>query len=313
MDESTLSGAPAARTQPTTTGYITILAAASMWGMIGIFFTILHFTYGLSALSIGFLRAGGAALIMVAALLLWRRNDLRLEKRYILPFALFGLIGVALFYILNTEAVILTNVPTASVLLYTAPAFVALFAWRMWDEPLTRRKIAAIAAAFVGCALVAGAYDPNALQLNLIGVLVGIASGLTYACFTLFMKFFAMRVTPWTTVTYSLLFGTLFLLPLQLIDIPGFGATGIQGMQGEPLAWLTLLGLCLGPTLGSYALFNYGLRTVPASVASIIATIEPVVAAVAGFVFFGQLLEPLQLLGAVIIIGAAASLTVWGK
>lgn len=290
-------------------GYAYILGAASMWGTIGIFFTYLHFTYGMSALAIGFLRAGIAAIFLVVGLAIWKREALKLSRDLVVLYALFGLFGIAFFYVLNTQAVILTNVATASVLLYTAPVFVTLFAWRLWNEPLTPRKIGAVVAAFIGCALVARAYDPSALQLNGIGVLVAAASGFTYALFTIFSKYLSTRASPWTTVTYSLVFGTLFLLPLQFLDLPGLGAPGYDALQREPLAWLALLGLCIGPTLGSYALFNAGLRTTPASVASVIATIEPIVAAIAGFVVFHQLLEPLQLVGAAIIIGAALVLT----
>lgn len=292
-------------------GYGFILGAASMWGTIGIFFTILHFEFGMSALSIGFLRAGFALLFLVIVLMLFKRDALRLPRHLFIPYLLFGLFGVAFFYVLNTQAVILTNVATASVLLYTAPVYVTLIAWRLWGEPLTWRKIGAVAAAFLGCALVARAYDPGALQLNGIGVLVAAASGFTYALFTIFSKYFSTRASPWTTVTYSLVFGTLFLLPLQFIHVPGLGEPGYEVLMNEPLAWLALLGLCLGPTLGSYALYNAGLRTVPAGVASVIATIEPVVAGIAGFIILGQVLEPLQIVGAVIIICAALSLTLW--
>jgi len=198
-------------------GYVNILAAASMWGTIGIFFTILHFTYGMSALAIGFLRAGLAALFLVIGLAIWKRDALKLTRELVLIYALFGLLGISFFYVLNTQAVILTNVATASVLLYTAPAFVTLFAWRLWHEPLTPLKIGSVVAAFIGCALVARAYDPSALQLNGIGVLVAAASGFTYALFTIFSKYLSTRASAWTTVTYSLVFGTLFLLPLQFL------------------------------------------------------------------------------------------------
>jgi drug/metabolite transporter (DMT)-like permease len=262
----------------------------------------------MSALTIGFLRAGFAALGLVIGLAIWKRDALKLNRQLVVVYTLFGLFGVAFFYVLNTEAVILTNVATASVLLYTAPVFVTLFAWRLWREPLTPRKILAVLAAFIGCALVARAYDPNALQLNGIGVIVAATAGFAYALFTIFSKYLATRASPWTTVTYSLVFGTLFLLPFQFFEIPGMGAAGYDALR-EPRAWLALFGLCAGPTLGSYALFNLGLRATPASVASVIATIEPVVAGIAGFVLFGQTLEALQIVGAGIIIAAALWLT----
>src|SRR5262245_53995076 len=110
-------------------GYGSILGAAAMWGTIGIFFTILHFEYGMSAVSIGFLRAGLAALFLVIGLSIWKRDALRISRQLLVTYIIFGLFGIAFFYVLNTEAVILTNVATASVLLYTAPVFVTLIAW----------------------------------------------------------------------------------------------------------------------------------------------------------------------------------------
>ena len=290
-------------------GYLLVAGAAAMWGTIGIFFTILHNYFRLSALSIGFLRASLAASIVVTALAVFRPALLRASRRALLLYAGFGFFGIGLFYIFNTEAVILTNVATAAVLLYTAPAFVTVFAWRRWGEAITGRKILALALALFGCALVAKAYNPAQLQLNSVGVLIGAMAGFAYACFTLFAKS-SSKEPPWTTVAYSLLFGALFLLPLQFIQVPGLSGEGFGALFQNGAACLVLLGLCLGPTLGSYVLYNAAMRRVPASNASLVATIEPVVASVAGFLIFGQVLEPLQIIGAVLIVGAAISLTV---
>lgn len=291
-------------------GYLLIIGAACMWGTIGIFFSVLHYNFGMSALTISILRAGLATLLLASALLVRQRDALRFPRALWVPLMLFGLVGIAAFYVLNIQAVFLTNVATASVLLYTAPAFVTLVAWRVWHEPLTPRKIIAVIASFIGCALVARVYDPGALQLNAWGVLIGAAAGFAYGMFTLFSKYFSTRTSPWTTVLYSLLFGTLFLIPLQFVPLPGIEPVNYSALWAQPLAWAALIGLCLGPTLGSYALYNAGLRTVSASVASVIATIEPLVAVVAGFVIYQQTLEFLQIVGGGIIVVSALALTV---
>ncbi len=289
-------------------GYLLVVGAAAMWGTIGIFFTVLHNYFRLSAIAIGFLRASVAAIILVMALAIFRPGLLRTSPRALLVYVGFGCFGIGLFYIFNTEAVILTNVATASVLLYTAPAFVTLFARRRWGEPITGRKIIALACALIGCSLVARAYDLAQLQLDLGGVLVGVMAGVAYALFTVFAKS-ASQQPPWTTVAYSLIFGALFLLPLQFIQVPGVSGEGVAALFQNGAAWVFLLGLCLGPTIGSYALYNAAMRRIPASNASLVATIEPVVAGFAGFLVFGQMLEPLQLLGAAMIVGAAVWLT----
>ncbi len=292
-------------------GYPFVLGAGTIWGTLGLFFTVLHDDFGLSALAIGFLRAGVAALISTAVLLLFRRSDLRVSRRALALYAGFGLCGVALLYIFYAEAVLLTSVATASVLLYTAPAFVTLYAAWQFREPLTRRKLGVLALMVLGSALVSKAYNPAELQLSLVGVFCGLGSGLTYASYTVFAKY-AHKQPAWTSVTYSLIFGALFLLPLQFFQIPGLSGRGLAPVLENNAVWIFVLGLSLGPTLGSYALYNVALQRVPASNASLVATIEPVVAALGGWLLFGQMLAPLQIVGAAMILGGAALLSMSG-
>jgi DME family drug/metabolite transporter len=286
-------------------GYLYIFAAAAIWGTMGLFFTVLHDSYGLSALSIAFLRASVPAIILLVALFFFRRDLLRVPRQVLVYYLAFGLLGIAAFYILAIQAVLLTNVAVASVLLYTAPVFVAIFAWWRWRESFTPRKVVALLAAFGGCALVARANDPEVFALNWTGIAVATLAGLAYAVFTIFGKG-ASGQSPWTTATWSLAFGALFLLPLQFGSFTGGG--GLEVLLKDRTSWFFVLGLGLGPTLGSYALFHAGLRRVPASNASIVATIEPVVAALVGFLFLSQTLSAFQILGGVLIVAASASL-----
>jgi drug/metabolite transporter (DMT)-like permease len=262
----------------------------------------LHDTFGFSALTLAFLRAGISFTIVFLILLFVRRDLLRLTRQSLVRLGLYGLIGIAIFYFVYAQAIITTTVTTAVVLLYTAPAFVALMAWRAWGESLDTRKLIAIGLAFAGCALVARAYDPSQLSLNWLGIVFGLGAGFTYALFTVFSKAGMRQFSTWTLMTYELLFGALFLLPLQNMN-----ELAILGKQ--PAAWLLLLGLAFGPTLGAITSFNLGLRDLPASNASILATLEPVVASVLAFIMLGERLEPLQILGGGMVIAGAVWLS----
>ena len=70
--------------------------------------------------------------------------------------------------------------------------------------------------------------------------------------------------------------------------------------------WLLILGLI--PTLGGGIAFNAGLHHIPASNASIIATLEPVIAAALGWAVWGERLDAPQLLGAGLILAAVVIL-----
>lgn len=238
-------------------------------------------------------------------MLLTRRAMLRISRRALAFYVVYGLTGIAAFYILYAQAVIQTSVTTGVVLLYTAPAFVAVMAWRVWGEPMTARKLGALALAFTGCALVARAYDPAALVLNVAGIIIGLGAGFTYALYTVLSKFVLTRHSNWTALTYALVFGGLFLAPLQT-------RASLAPLALHPAVWLVLLGLAIGPTLGSLTLYNLGLKQVPASNASLVAMLEPVVASILAFVFLGERMEPLQLLGGGMVLGGAIWLATAG-
>ncbi len=159
-------------------GYVLIALAARMWGTLGFFFRVLHDTFGFSALTVAFLRAGIAALLLAPVAVIARPSQFAVSRRALCFFILYGLIGVAAFYFFYVQAVIQTSVTTAVVLLYTAPAFVTLIAWKAWGEPLTARKLGALALAFSGCVLVARAYDPAELRLNGLGLVLGLGGWL---------------------------------------------------------------------------------------------------------------------------------------
>ena len=279
-------------------GYLLVVAAAGLWGTLGLVFRILHDGFMLSALAIAFVRAALAFAILAGFLLFTHPERLKLGPRMLPFFALYGFCGVTAFYFLYTQAVIQTTVTTAVVLLYTAPTFVTLIAWRIWGEPLGARKLFALFLAFAGCALVARVYDPAQVSLNLLGLALGLAAGFTYALYTVFSKFALERIASPTALMYALLFGALFLIPFQTLD-------GFAPLVSSPGAWVFLLLLALGPTLGALALYNAGLRRVPASNASVVATIEPVVASLLAFSFLGERLDLLQIIGGAMVIAGA--------
>jgi len=95
--------------------------------------------------------------------------------------------------------------------------------------------------------------------------------------------------------------GALFLLPLQ-------SPADLARALTTPSSVFWLLALGLVPTLGGGLAFNAALRLVPASNASIVATLEPAIATLLGWAFLGEQLETLQLLGGGLILTAVVIL-----
>ncbi len=277
-------------------GYGLVLLAATLWGTLGIAYRLLLDRYPLSPIGLATLRAALAFIILFAALALLRPRLLRVPRGEIGYLVVFGLVSVAVFYAVYAQAIAWTSVATAAVLLYTAPAWVAVLAWRLYGERLHARTLLALGATFVGSALVAGVANPSTLVGSGAGVLAGLASGLTYALYSIFGKRALARHDPRTVLVYVLGIGALFLAAFEWARgearWPSLGAVG----------WAGLALIAVGPTLGALAAYTEGLRRLPASVASLLGTWEPAVAALLGYLVLGEALAPPQLAGAGLIV-----------
>ncbi|BAD40736.1 DMT family transporter [Symbiobacterium thermophilum] len=283
-----------------TLGYMMVFGAASLWGTLGVVSRNLY-VGGLSAQAVVTLRASMAAALLLAALTVLRPATLRVRLRDIPLFAAYGLVSVAAFYLLYFLTIQHLSVAAAAVLMYTAPAFVAVAAALTLGEPLTQGKLLALTLTMAGCALVARAYEPSVFRGQLIGVLTGLGSGFTYGMYSIFGKHALKRYNPWTVQAYSLLFGA---APLVLF----FGREAVRSLARSPEALPWLAYLALVTTLGAYGLYLSGLQVVEASHAALLSTVEPVVAALLGFWILEESLRLPQVIGILLVLGSAVIL-----
>ena len=282
----------------TVRGYLLVLLAASLWATLGVIYTLLA-RAGLAAITVAALRAGLGGLLLLAGLFIFRRGWLRINRRALRVVLLYGIFGVALFYASYVNAILSVGVAVAAVLLYTAPAWVALIAWRFLGEQLTRRHVAALLLTLTGAALVAQVFRIGALRLDVVGILWGLLAGLTYGLWSVFNKVGVRHTNPWTLQCYGMLVGAVALLAVQ-------PPLALDSAAATPQTAFWLLALTLGPTIGASVAYAAGVRTVPVSVASLVATLEPVLAALLAFVVLGETLSVEQLLGGGLIL-----LAVW--
>ncbi len=285
-----------AASKPTMTkGYAIALTATAIFASTGIFTSYLLTNYTIAPLTLACWRDVIVSLVLAVILAVIRPSLLHIRRQDIPFFAAYGFFGVAMFNALWVYSVSLSGAAVATVLVYTGPAFVVIAARWLFHEPITQFKILAIALSLTGCILVTGAYDLTQLRLNPLGVLCGVGIGVGFAAYSLFGKLSAPRHSPWTATVYSFGFGAFFLLltqrPAQLVS-----------MGNAPLGWLTLFILAAGPTLVGYALYTASLRHLPVSVASLIATLEPVITAIMAFFLLGERFSTVQVVGSLLIV-----------
>lgn len=281
-------------------GYLLAVMAAVFWSTLGILGKFLY-RYGADPLTVVTIRATIAFATLAAILAVMDRRLLRISRRDIPFFALYGLVGVTFNYASYFYALRWTTVTTAVILLYTYPALVTLLAALFLGERLNWIKGLVLGLTFVGCYLVVQGYDPTALQLNLYGVLFGLGAGATAAVYSLFGKKALQRYNSWTTVCYAFGFGALFLIILR-------SPQAVLTVNYPWPAWAAILALAWFPTLLAYALFTTSMKYIEASKASITATLEPVAASLLAYLLLGEVMEWPQLVGAGLVLAGIVGL-----
>jgi drug/metabolite transporter, DME family len=279
-------------------GAALIVAAASLWGSLGILGR-LAFQHGPSPLEVGSVRAA-IAFLGVLPLALARPRRLAVPARDLPPLLAYGAIGVGFFYYAYLAAIQQLPIAVAAALLYTAPAFVVLIAWALRWEPVRPSRLLPLAMVLGGAFLVTGAFrflGPGVAAPA--GVAAGVASGLAYAIYTVLGKRILDRRGVFTTFVYAYGVGALVL---------AFVAPPWTVLLRYPDALGILLVMGLGPTLLAGFLFYAGIRRIEATTASMLAGVEPVVAALLALAWLGESLPPSTLAGTALILAAAAVL-----
>jgi drug/metabolite transporter (DMT)-like permease len=257
------------------------------------------------ALAVAFWRVAlGALALTPLAVRAQRRRGVRLDRRRHRQLAASG-VALALHFALFQGSLALTTVASAVTLATMSPIFVALGGWWFLREPTDRRTWVGMAITIVG-AVTIGVADLTAIDLGpraLVGDAMAFASALAVTGYLLVGRHARREVAG---ATYSaVVFGwsAAVLLPVCL-------ATGTPLWGYDPVTWLAIGGIVLGPQLLGHTVFNALLSTVPATVVSIVVLSEPVGAGVLAWLVLGETPAGWFALGAPMVLVGVAVATV---
>ncbi len=274
------------------------LGSGLLWGLLGLFSRNLN-ALGFSAGNILVARCAVAALGFGLTLLLQNPRQFRIRLRDFWCFLGAGICSLLFFTYCYFQAIARMDMSAAAVLLYTAPAFVMLMSLWLFRERFSAQKFLALILAFAGCCLVSG----GASALTPVGLLYGLGAGIGYALYSIFARLALERGYSSNAVNFyacllaalggSLLWG--WRVPLTL-----------SVSSGSALLWVLGMGLvcCYLP----YLLYTYALTGCEPSRASILCSGEPLMATVAGVLFFQEHLSALGMAGIALTLGAIAIL-----
>ncbi|WP_246476529.1 DMT family transporter [Salicibibacter cibi] len=284
-----------------TKAYLCALSGAAAWGLIGIFVAPLY-VRGFTAWDVVAIRAVLSFAFLFLLMLLFFRPQLRTRFRDHLFFAGAGILSMVFFNYFYFEVFAQSSLSLAVTLLYTGPLFVTVLSRLFFKEPFTSRKMFALVLAIVGCAFVVGLLPFWEAQVPFHVFVMGILSGFCFALYSIFGKAVADRYSAVTISTYTFFYAGIFMV------LTG-DAWGKLDAFIYPDVWISALLLTIVSTVLGYLLYTTGLKHIEASNASILGTVEPIVAVITGVLFLGDYLMFWQVIGIALVLYSAILVT----
>ncbi|HZP94208.1 MAG TPA: EamA family transporter [Burkholderiales bacterium] len=232
--------------------------------------------------------------------LLWSRAPLRPQH---VKWALFiGMVQTAGFIILNTWALSEGGPGKISVLVFTMPFWVLIFAWPVLGERIRGWQWLAIGLAFAGLLLV---LQPWNLHTSLVAKTLALLAGICWAIGVVCAKRLHNRAQV-EVVAFTFWQMAIGAIPILLIDAV---------FDTQPIQWTGTFVFCalfngvMATGLG-WAMWLYVLHRLPAGTTSLSSLGVPVIAGVSSWLQLGERPASIELAG-MLLIGVALALISW--
>lgn len=310
-------GAPLPDARRSAGGAVAVVVAAAVWGTTG---TATHFAPGVPAFVFGAVTFGLGGLVLAAgAGRATVRAVVRSETRGWAVLGAASLVVYAVtFYAALGEAGVALGTTVA---IGSSPVFAGLVEWVADARRVTSRWVVATLVSVAGMVVVtlARTEDPGAGGSLVLGLGSALLAGLTYALYSWAVGR-GMRAVPSPVPAPAPapapagargLVGAVF--GLAAVPLVVLAVLGGHEDLGVPAHWPVFVYLALVPTVLGHSLYAVGLRTVRASVATLLSLVEPVVAGVLAVLVVGEHLGLTGWAGIVLVLVGLALLTVPGR
>lgn len=278
-------------------GYALAAAGAALFSLNGSMARYL-LDDGVDAARLSQLRSAGSWLLLLVILGTGRRDLLRVDRSELPSLALLGVLGLAAVHATFFIAVDRLEIGPALTIQYLAPLLLLVWLRVVHGRRLSPGLWGAVALSLVGCFFVVRAYDVGGLDA--LGVLAAFGSMLTFAIYMVGSERSGQRHQAVTTLFWAFGFATLF----WALVTPwwSFPWEGLASTRNALLA----VALVVAGTLVPFVLTVAALRHVPAPRVAVIATLEPVLAAVFAWIIHDEALAAIQIAGGMIVLTAVA-------
>ena len=298
-------GALAAQRRPRV-GYAMTIVAATMFAVNGSVSKLALDSSEIGTLRWTELRSTGAFVGLAIGLAVLAPQRLRIgTRRELGRLAFYGIVGFAVVQWFYFVAIDRLPIGIGLLFEFTAPVLIALWARFAWHEPVRRRVWPALGLVVFGLGLVAQIW--HGLTLDGLGVAAGLLAAVALSVYYLMGERLVVRRDPISVVCFGLGFASLtwaILLPWWSFPTGELHVDAVlpHSLGTVPVGVLALWGIVLG-TIVPFSLSIGALKHLPATTVGIVATFEPVAAAVIAWAWLGEALVAVQILGGVVVLG----------
>ena len=242
------------------------------------------------------------ATVLLFAVRIITKETVRPCKKDMARIAVSGLLGITLYFAAENIGVKLTSASNCSLLVASYPAITALFEFFIYRTKPTLRKVIGITLAFSGVVILTSQGGSSGNE-TFWGNLILIGAGVIWTFYNFITRTVTSKYSPVTLSYYQFLFGTIFFVPLVLIE-----HQPIQDLTGTGI--VAMVYLFLGCSVGAFLLYNWGLRKLSAAASVSLMNLVPVFGIILSAIFLKETITMTQIIGgAIVILGVILSTT----
>lgn len=279
-------------------GYLFVAIAGSLWGIGGFFVTKMS-DVGASSLMTAF--AGHFLALPPLLIYLLAKNGLdglKISRKGLLVSILLGVLTKGIFKISLDTSMILVGIATSTILMYLAPVWTAIMAVVFFKEKLRGYQIFALVLNLIGCTLMVTGGNFAELNISGLGLALGLVAGFLYGLSTILGKIGTSGDDPATMAFYMLVFSAI--------------TTAFFAKPWEQFNWFTnraflfwaITGATLSGAVANIFFFSGLSKGIDASKTTIVASIEVVIATVAGVFLLKESINLVGYFGIVIMLAS---------
>jgi drug/metabolite transporter (DMT)-like permease len=251
----------------------------------------------------------------IAAVLMWGlwlvqrqrspgANEIAIRPGILLPLVALGALGYVGQSFAYFTAISIISASATGLLLYTYPILVTLLAWLFFREPLTGRKLAALALATLGALMVLGVLssilglsESSLGTLSPEGAAWAVAAALIYSIYIIAGARFTRNVPP--------IFASAVIITSAACVYVIWGLlVGDLRLDMSPAGWFWGSAIAVVSTVVAIVAFFAGLRLVGPSRAAIVSTVEPAVTVLLAALILLEKVSPEQLAGGLLVLAS---------